>query len=144
MTDAPTIKATLKSDQRLVLYDASCGLCVRSKKLLTALDAYQLLVWVPMETPELEKHFANLPDVETRRGAITVWKPPGEVNRGPLAMADIYEVLPWPISWLGAILRWRWLQPVTTRVYAFIAANRHKWLPPVDEGDDVPPQGCKL
>ena len=141
---AQRIKASLKREQRLVLYDAKCGLCARSKKLITALDSFNALIWVSMEIDELDKYFNNLPSLEQRRGAITVWKPPSKVNQGPLAMADIYEVLPVPICWLSTLLRWPLIQPLTWSVYNFISANRHRWLPPLDDGENISHDRCKL
>lgn len=128
-----------------VFYDAGCGLCQRSQLLLSRLDVWQRLSWQNLYAENVQELYPQIPPVEQRKqGMLALNNQTGQLWQGVPAIAYILKQLPWPCPWAGAVLLWPPLQPLTHGVYAWVARNRHRWLPPLPEGKSEEGSTCKL
>jgi len=107
-----------------VLYDGDCPICTRSVEELEKWDRDGVLEMVPIQDPEVPERFPGL----SRRAleeSIHLVGADGKVWTGAAAVEELMGILP----------RWRWLswlfhlplvRPLGTRVYRWVARNRHR------------------
>jgi predicted DCC family thiol-disulfide oxidoreductase YuxK len=119
----------------IVIYDADCGFCTRTKTWMEALDHFGLIRWLPRFHPETEK--LNISNEASERAL--QWVNGEDRASGYRAVKRIAMRL--PLFWAGvAVLGWLspWAllapavfltpvsNPVGDPVYAWIARNRHR------------------
>lgn len=137
LTPAADTSLTLASGQfkpLIMVYDAHCSLCQRSRLLLSALDVYGQLGWVSLHdeaTLQTLPGAANLPSPQQRDEALHAVSHGGQWYVGANAVAQALCLCPWPLPWVGRVLLWPVTQPLTHRVYGWIAQRRHCLLPPL-------------
>ena len=111
-----------------VLYDATCGLCVGSKRKLELWATASSLRFVPIQSPEARGFAPGVPE-ETLMGAMHVVDE-GRVHTGAEGWFRLMRRAPLTLAWLA------WVTPlaVARPVYGWIARNRDRWFGRVCEG----------
>lgn len=111
-----------------VLYDATCALCVGSKRRLESWRTASAFRFVAVQSPEAK---ALLPgrSPEELLGAMHVIEG-GEVTSGADGWFRLMRLAPLWLAWI------RWVTPlfVARPVYNWIARNRYRWFGRVCEG----------
>ena len=112
----------LSDRSTLVLYDADCGICSRTARLLTRLDRGRRLQLVPAQAGG---EIPGAPPLEARLAALQVRDPEGGWISGGAAVLGIADALPVlrPIAFAGRIPGGR---RAIECLYALVAANRHR------------------
>ncbi len=111
-----------------LFYDAQCGMCTRSVAWAQARDGRGLLLPFPSLSQEAADKL-GLPEPRPL-GALHAWSAQRGTFRGIDAVAAMLARLPgW--SWAAGLLRFPLVRPVAHWVYARVAANRHRFGPPV-------------
>ena len=106
-----------------VVYDGQCGFCVRSLRIVRALDVWGLLRFVDgTDRPQVEARFPGLSDADLD-GAMYAVGDGGRTYRGFFAFRRLLWSSPllWPLLPIFYLPGARWVGP---RVYAWIARNR--------------------
>jgi predicted DCC family thiol-disulfide oxidoreductase YuxK len=105
-----------------ILYDGTCGLCVRSKATLERWPTARVMTFLPLQAPEARSRIPGMSDQEFL-GAIHVLDG-DRVHSGVDGWFRIVRIGP---IWLAAIagLTPRWL---ARPVYDWIARNRYRWF----------------
>jgi predicted DCC family thiol-disulfide oxidoreductase YuxK len=118
-----------RTDRSLVvLYDAECGLCARSKAHLETWATASSFRFVPLQSPEARALVPDLPEKEYL-GAMHVIEG-GRISSGAEGWLRILELGPLGWALLGWVAPRRWVEPV----YGMIARNRYRWFGRVCEG----------
>lgn len=104
------------------LYDATCGLCVGSKKGLESWATAGSIRFVPVQSPEARLLVPGVPE-ETLLGAMHVVEE-GRVYTGADGWYRLMRLAPLTIAWVA------WVTPlaVARPVYGWIARNRYRWF----------------
>lgn len=105
-----------------VLYDADCGFCERSVRIVRALPID--VDSVALQSVDLDAHGINLADALT---AMPFVDTDGTVTYGHLAWARLLRHGRGPLPLVGRALGSRGIEPVARRVYAWVAANRYRF-----------------
>lgn len=122
-----------------LLIDTQCPLCLRSAVFLDDLDKagrlhfqslYHPQTLPPTGTPESSA--AALPQAQLKQ-AMHAIDEHGHWHVGPQALGQALIRLHAPWTWIGQALLIPRLQWLTQAVYAQVAANRYRWLPPLDD-----------
>jgi predicted DCC family thiol-disulfide oxidoreductase YuxK len=110
-----------RADRRLlVLYDADCGICIRSARVLRRLDHGRRLRLVPLQDAG---EFVDAPPFEVLLDALHVRDPDGRWSLAGTAWIRVAEEVPLlrPLAVLARVPAIRWLVEWT---YARVAGNR--------------------
>ena len=106
-----------------IIYDGSCAFCVRSMRIVRALDVWRLLRFVDgTDRPQVEARYRGLRGVDLDQAMFAVTED-GGVYRGYFAFRRLLWVSPlmWPLIPLFYFPGARLVGP---RLYAWIARNR--------------------
>lgn len=105
----------------MLVFDADCGFCVRSLGWARRLGAEcEAVAW---QDADLAALGLSVDEVTEAAWFVT----PTRRLRGHEAIAATLGTSRHrPVRWLGRIVGARALRPVTTRVYAWVADNRHR------------------
>jgi predicted DCC family thiol-disulfide oxidoreductase YuxK len=107
-----------------LIYDGECGFCRRAVAALRRRDRGGRLGFVPLQDPQVGTRWPAL-DPARLDQAMHLILPDGRVLAGAAAAPEIRRRLP----------RWRWaawtfsmpgVAALSSRIYAFIARNRHR------------------
>ena len=103
----------------LMLYDADCGFCTRTARLVP-------LLRVDVTIASIQETDLAAYAVDAERA---VWEMPfvatdGRVAYGHRAWAGVLAAGPVPLRWLGALLDSRMISPLAARVYRWVAEHR--------------------
>jgi predicted DCC family thiol-disulfide oxidoreductase YuxK len=111
-----------------ILYDATCALCVGSKKKLESWSTAGSMSFVAIQDPEAKALAPGLTE-EQLYGAMHVVGE-GKVTGGADGWFRIMRLAPLPMAWVA------WITPlvVARPVYGWIARNRYRWFGRVCEG----------
>lgn len=108
-----------------VLYDAKCELCRRVRVWLQAQPAYMPLVFVPLQSPDLEERFPGITAMEPARQILVV-ADSGDVWRGAdawiMCLWALREYREWSQRLASPLLR-----PFAARVCDLVSRNRHRF-----------------
>ena len=112
----------------VILYDATCNLCTRSKAHLESWPTARVMRFVPIQSPEAKTLVPNLSEAELM-GAMHVV----EAGRVYSAEEGWFRIMRWGPLWTAALARLvpRWL---ARPVYARVARNRYRWFGRTCEG----------
>ena len=111
------------ADRRLlVLYDADCGLCSRSARLLRSLDRGRRLRLVPLQDAG---EIADAPPMEVLLDAIHVRDRDGRWSIAGAAWIRIAAEVPL-LRPLAAVARVRAIRTCVEWTYALVARDRHR------------------
>jgi predicted DCC family thiol-disulfide oxidoreductase YuxK len=116
-----------------LLIDTNCLLCLRAGLFLQGINNQGLLQFrslYNLETLALPTPPPPLPELKRAMRALDGH---GAWHVGPLAVGQAFIRTHAPWSWIGHCLLWPAMQWLTQPVYGWIAANRYKFLPPLDE-----------
>ncbi len=107
----------------MVLYDADCGFCIRSARLLRRLDREGQLDIMPLQ--HAAETMADVPDLDALLEAMHVRDAAGRWSTGGAAWVRISQeiALLRPLGFLGRLPIIRRLVEPT---YALVADNRHR------------------
>lgn len=117
---------TPTADRRLlVLYDADCGICSRSARLLRRLDRGRRLRLLPLQDAG---EIVDAPPMELLRDAIHVRDRDGQWSIAGAAWIRIAEEVPL-LRPLAVVARVSAIRIGIELVYAMVARNRHRLSP---------------
>lgn len=107
----------------MLIYDGDCGFCRRSLGWARALGGR----FEAVPADRVDPASVGLTSEQLRAAAWWV-EPDGATYGGHLAIARVLRTSRWwPVRWLGRLVGSRALDPVGRRVYAWVAANRHRF-----------------
>ena len=112
-----------------ILFDATCVLCVGSRKRLESWRTAGSMVFVPIQSPEAKALLPGVPE-DQLLGAMHVVEG-GKVSSGADGWFRIMRLAPLTTAWIA------WVTPLAAArpVYGWIARNRYRWFGRVcDEG----------
>ena len=112
---------TVVPETLTVLYDADCGVCGWTARLLHWLDRHHRLRLIPLASASLR----GQPSQDALREALHAVDSEGQWRAGADACVEIAARLPVlrPLAWLAAIPRSR---PLIDAGYRLVAGNRHR------------------
>jgi predicted DCC family thiol-disulfide oxidoreductase YuxK len=104
-----------------VLYDADCGVCTWTARLLRRLDRHQMLRLIPLTSASLP----GQPTRDTLLEQLHVMDSDGMWWAGADACVEIADRVPWlrPLVWLSAFPL---SGPLFALSYGLVARNRHR------------------
>ena len=107
--------------RRLVLFDASCGFCFQTIRVLARLDPGGRLELVGND--QRERMPKGVDEALTEETLVVVDPESGVISIGARAFAEIFRCLPFgrPVAWLLVITR-----PIADVVYRVVARNRSR------------------
>ena len=108
-------------DQLTVLYDADCGICTHTARLLTRLDSRHKLRLVALQAAALP----GMPAHDSLEEALHAVDAHGRWTLGVDAAVQIARRVPllWP---LGAVARLPLATPILGMLYTIVARNRQR------------------
>ena len=124
----------------IVLYDASCGLCQRSRIFLNLwLKHPKDVCFVDVHSEEASAYLApfKLLSEDTKQRMHVINIPKNTVFQAEEAVGIILEQCIAPWSWIGHGLRLSFLKGLTRPAYQWVAERRHHFLPPLPVGSKV-------
>lgn len=122
-----------------LLFDSRCHLCWRSRKWLESrqeppgslrfVSIYDdvALAALPVTDPTALQGLA---------GQMRAVDATGRIYAGAAAIAQGLQRCGWPWRLLGRLLALPWVVALAQPVYGLVAANRHRWLPPLSEAEE--------
>ncbi len=119
-------RRSAQHERPVVLYDGTCGLCIRSMTIARAADWFDRLTFRDLESewPAMKSRHPELSLAACRR-EMHFFHTDGSIATGFFAFLEIARLAPplWPLGWLAGLPPARAFGP---RVYAWVAARRHR------------------
>ena len=119
-----------------VVYDGECPFCRRQIARFRQRDTQSLFEYLPRQTAGLAEQFPKLADADFNAGMRLVC-PDGNILVGADAVYHIMRRLS-PYRWVAWLYRVPLLHFLFRRIYAWIAANRHRLAGNCHEACDPP------
>ncbi|MBA2732940.1 MAG: DUF393 domain-containing protein [Acidobacteria bacterium] len=116
----------MSAQQKLnIIYDGQCAFCIRSLRVIKALDVRGVMVFHDSHDPETLKRFAALRNADVNEAMFSVSEDE-PIYRGFFALRRLLWVSPllWPLIPLFYFPGMSW---IGTRVYAWVARNRTRF-----------------
>jgi predicted DCC family thiol-disulfide oxidoreductase YuxK len=112
-------------DDRLILYDGTCGLCSRSVRFVIDRDPNGMFRFAPLQSPLGERLLRahGLSGIDT---LVLIHHGRARVRSGAVLRILRHLRWPWPLAY-GLIIVPPWLRDLG---YRAIASIRHRWGPP--------------
>jgi predicted DCC family thiol-disulfide oxidoreductase YuxK len=117
------VRVAQGSSRLQVLYDADCGFCTRTARLLDRLDRSERLDLVPLQ--EAGALVPDAPPVDRLLDRMHVRDGGGNWSIGADGWLRIATVVP-ALRPLAALARVPFVRPLVESAYAWIAQNRHR------------------
>jgi predicted DCC family thiol-disulfide oxidoreductase YuxK len=118
----PPLAPGATSERVLVLYDADCGICTQTARVLSLMDRGRRLELVALQAAD---EIPGAPAADVLRTALHARDRQGHWTSGGDAVVQILGTLPilWPMAVWARLPGARWL---IGRTYDAVAANRHR------------------
>lgn len=120
-TRSPGSEASVTPPRTLLLYDADCGLCAQLAGLLP-----RLRLALDIRSIQVTDLAAYGVDEQRAEREMPLVRTDGTVTYGHRAWATALQTGPAPLRMVGRLVGSRLLDPVLSRVYRWVAVNRHR------------------